>query len=397
MEARYQRVELPRGRRILVVSDLHGNLAGFQALLEQVKYGENDILIIVGDMLEKGPDSLGLLRYVIHLSQSHTVYAVCGNCDDFYDEIIKPGTPEENRDCLHYMLNRKKNILNEMCWEIGVEVHENTDMTKLKQQLREAFPKEFAFLGTLPDILETQRYIFVHAGLQPGDLRHQDQNFCRHTGSFLSLGYSFEKTCVVGHWPVCLYGKHGICHNPIFDREHNVISIDGGNVLKEGGQINVLILSELFSESIEWQSYDGLPLSTALENQPESNQESIHLRWTDGKVEILKREKDYCYCRHESSGALVWIPESWLYERNGKWFTDDYTEYHPEIHAGDRIAVLQRTSKGCFVKKDGVCGWYSGAVSEGNEEERNLCSQWPNARPAGAGVKQLLGTKAGEW
>lgn len=40
-----------------------------------------DILVLVGDILEKGQDSLALLRYLMELSETHTVYPLCGNCD----------------------------------------------------------------------------------------------------------------------------------------------------------------------------------------------------------------------------------------------------------------------------------------------------------------------------
>ena len=69
------------GRRIIAVSDVHGNLDFFRGLMDQVGLTPSDILVLVGDLLEKGPDSLALLRYVMELSRTHTVYPLCGNCD----------------------------------------------------------------------------------------------------------------------------------------------------------------------------------------------------------------------------------------------------------------------------------------------------------------------------
>ena len=53
------------GRRIIAVSDVHGNLDFFRGLMDQVGLTPSDILVLVGDLLEKGPDSLALLRYVM--------------------------------------------------------------------------------------------------------------------------------------------------------------------------------------------------------------------------------------------------------------------------------------------------------------------------------------------
>lgn len=49
--------------------------------MEKVRLTPDDILILLGDLLEKGQDSLPLLRCLMALSRTHTVYPVCGNCD----------------------------------------------------------------------------------------------------------------------------------------------------------------------------------------------------------------------------------------------------------------------------------------------------------------------------
>ena len=67
------------GRRIVAVSDIHGNLPFFRALMERVALTPSDILILVGDILEKGRDSLPLLRHLMALSRTHTICPVCGN------------------------------------------------------------------------------------------------------------------------------------------------------------------------------------------------------------------------------------------------------------------------------------------------------------------------------
>ena len=71
----------PPGRRIVAGSDIHGNLPFFRALLDKIALTPEDILVLVGDLLEKGQESLTLLRYVMDLCRTHTVYPLCGNCD----------------------------------------------------------------------------------------------------------------------------------------------------------------------------------------------------------------------------------------------------------------------------------------------------------------------------
>ena len=50
------------GRRVIAVSDIHGNLPFLKGLLERAALTPDDVLILVGDLLEKGRDSLATLR-----------------------------------------------------------------------------------------------------------------------------------------------------------------------------------------------------------------------------------------------------------------------------------------------------------------------------------------------
>ena len=72
---------LPPNRRIIAVSDIHGNLPFFLSLMEKIRLTPEDILVLDGDMLEKGRDSLALLRRLMALARTHTLYPLCGNCD----------------------------------------------------------------------------------------------------------------------------------------------------------------------------------------------------------------------------------------------------------------------------------------------------------------------------
>ena len=46
-KARVQRLEFPAGRRVLVISDIHGSLPMFQGLLDRAGYGPEDILVLL--------------------------------------------------------------------------------------------------------------------------------------------------------------------------------------------------------------------------------------------------------------------------------------------------------------------------------------------------------------
>ena len=82
MNAAVQRLEAVPGRRVVAVSDVHGNLPLLRGgLLETVSLCGEDLLLLVGDIVEKGPQSLATLRYLLDLRRRVPVVGVIGNCD----------------------------------------------------------------------------------------------------------------------------------------------------------------------------------------------------------------------------------------------------------------------------------------------------------------------------
>ena len=81
--ARILRPDIPSGRRIIVTSDIHANLQYFNGLLSRAGFSDADELIIDGDFLEKGTESLATLRYIMDLSRRGNVHTVMGTCDDW--------------------------------------------------------------------------------------------------------------------------------------------------------------------------------------------------------------------------------------------------------------------------------------------------------------------------
>ncbi|MCB6603809.1 metallophosphoesterase, partial [Erysipelatoclostridium ramosum] len=69
-------------RRIIAISDIHGNLPVLKKLLRKVAFDpEKDELFLVGDLLEKGPYNLETLPYIMELSRYSHVHPMIGNCD----------------------------------------------------------------------------------------------------------------------------------------------------------------------------------------------------------------------------------------------------------------------------------------------------------------------------
>lgn len=348
-------------RRIIVVSDIHGNLPYLKALLHKVEFSQNDELIVDGDFLEKGEYSLETLRYLMRLSERGNVHAVCGNCDSWSDAVdgeIQYWTIR----IVDYMLSRRSGLIWDMLREQGIAVTQDTDFIPLIPMLREKYKPEFDYIRALPHIIETEHCIFVHGGIRPDvPMEKQMGGECMKFDNFRSYGYKFDKWVVVGHWPVVLYHEDYVCANPIIDREHRVISIDGGCVLKDDGQLNALIIPFDGSEDFSFAAYDPFPVKTVKTPQRRSER-SYYIRWGDNDVQVLRRGAEFSLCKHVRTGYEMEILTKYLYSDEEFCKCNDSTDLELELKPGDKVSVVEETSRGYLVKHNGTSGWYWGEL-----------------------------------
>ena len=143
-------LSLRPGQRLIAVSDIHGNLRLFDKLLDQVRYTPgSDVLVLAGDLIEKGPQSLDTLRFIMKLSKAPGVYALMGNCDF----VCKNIWHRYNLRFLHQvLLQRKASILHEMADALHVSIDAHTDMERFCDLLHQHYAEELSWVDALPQV-----------------------------------------------------------------------------------------------------------------------------------------------------------------------------------------------------------------------------------------------------
>lgn len=76
---RHRRLDRSAYDRVFVVGDVHGCRRTLERLVERIDPGEDDLLVFVGDLVRKGPDSVGVVDLV---RSADTMLTVRGNNEE---------------------------------------------------------------------------------------------------------------------------------------------------------------------------------------------------------------------------------------------------------------------------------------------------------------------------
>lgn len=127
--------------RRIAISDIHGCLKTFYTLLLEIKFSKQDQLYLLGDYIDRGPDSKGVIDYIWQLQQSgYSIFCLRGNHEQMLiDEINKTNN-----------------------WYDG----EPSTLKSFAVNKNEDIPvKYIEWMKQLGYFLEVDDYILVHAGL----------------------------------------------------------------------------------------------------------------------------------------------------------------------------------------------------------------------------------------
>ena len=355
---------LDETKRIIVIGDLNGNDEVFTRMLAKLRYTRNDILIILGNLVEQGPDSLRTLRHVMELSKVNPVYTLLGNRDIICKELIRN---DRNEELLKYVLSKKSGLIWDMCKTSEITLRPDTNMFFVKQSLRVLYEREIAFVCAMPHILETERFVFAHAQILPGPLEEMKPVDVIKADAFLEKGFSFDKYVVVGHWPVTRYDLTKRDTNPIINRQRRIISMNGGISEQRDGQLNALVIPNSGADDFEIFREDSLPKGKILNSQMIG--ENAHtLTAPNNEVIPLRRTDDFVYCKQDMTDRNFWGPADFLHQKDGTWYSEDITDYQIPVTYGDIVSIVAKTSRGYYIKKDGITGWYYGMMESLSKE-----------------------------
>ena len=192
-------------KKIFAIGDIHGCYDRLKALMGKIPIDcSRDTLVFIGDYIDRGPHSVEVVDYLIHLKKRvPEVIFLKGNHEDMLDKFIT------GADRFTYLLNGGQQTL-------------DSYLTKpVQSEFFPIPPDHMEFFKSLRLFYETEEFIFVHAGLRPRvPLKSQNtEDLLWIRNKFVSTKYDFGKRVIFGHTPL---------KKPLV--EPNKIGIDTGAV-----------------------------------------------------------------------------------------------------------------------------------------------------------------------
>lgn len=181
--------------RIFVVGDIHGCRKELSAMLEHIlsqeKLTAKDALIFIGDYIDRGPDTRGVVELLVNIKQ------------EFPGSIFLRGNHEDMLlDFLGYDGNLGEVFIQNGGAETLASYDLSTDISDI--DLLKRLPKShLSFFVDLQSYVAIGDFVFAHAGLDPKrELETQmDNDLFWIREDFINHKHDFGKIVVFGHTP----------------------------------------------------------------------------------------------------------------------------------------------------------------------------------------------------
>ncbi len=162
------RPAVPAGTRWYAVGDVHGRLDLFDRLIEAIEAddaavpGAASTVVLLGDLVDRGPDSAGVVRRAREWQAQRTVRLLAGNHEEMLLNAL-----EDTGVLRHFLRHGGRETA--LSYGISREDYNGATLEEVQRMLANAVPAEDRqFLNSAKDYIVAGDYLFVHAGIAPG-------------------------------------------------------------------------------------------------------------------------------------------------------------------------------------------------------------------------------------
>ena len=209
-----------------IISDIHGEYDLFIKLLKKIGFDSNDKMIICGDIFDKGPQSIKLLKYI--RKQNNMIFIIGNHEYDFlkyYNGIMR-------------------------------KLKDGFNKEEVLKKINSYFPKEdceldwddLNWLEDSPFYYETNDYICVHAGISINS-NNEVINPLDNDINVLVYDRRFKDPELIINNSKCVF--YGHTPTSYYTNEYKIITY------KRKESINVNSIKDLYKVHLDWGTYLG--------------------------------------------------------------------------------------------------------------------------------------------
>jgi serine/threonine protein phosphatase 1 len=213
--------------KTFVVGDIHGRCAQILNLLDMLpRDPENDTLVFLGDLIDRGADAPGCVAHILKLCRENPERVIClrGN----HEQMLMDFLDGRSNLWLTPVVGGDRTF--EQYTGRPVRVDSEKDLDETRALFQRSLPAEhLTFMEETPFYYENEFAIYVHAGLD--ESKHPSESTPMSLLWMRDMDFYKNyrgKPCVFGHTPTPLLplrgrlGRHGIYIS------HSAVGLDTG-------------------------------------------------------------------------------------------------------------------------------------------------------------------------
>ncbi|MDF1834433.1 MAG: metallophosphoesterase family protein [Alteraurantiacibacter sp. bin_em_oilr2.035] len=161
---------IPKGRRVYAIGDVHGCAELLMSLIEGIeediirgeKEGIESQIILLGDLIDRGPDSAAVIDLVCKWREMRPVEVLFGNHEEMFLESF-----EDTEMLRHFLRHGGRETL--ISYGADAKKLSNSSVAEVQTLMNRIVPaKHRKFVESFEDMIQVGDYLFVHAGILPG-------------------------------------------------------------------------------------------------------------------------------------------------------------------------------------------------------------------------------------
>lgn len=170
--------------RTIAIGDIHGCATALATLLRAIQLEPDDTLVTLGDYVDRGPDSAGVLEQMIAIGRRCRHIALVGNHEE--------------------MMVASRTDATELKFWLRYGGQQTLDSYGPEASFEQVPAEHWRFIGNCRTCWETDRFFFTHASYEPHlplDRQEREILLWQSLRDVVPEPHASGKTVIVGHTP----------------------------------------------------------------------------------------------------------------------------------------------------------------------------------------------------